>query len=166
MYLSVMHYNSSDIYEAKATVSSSAAALGYNSSNIWEAFLNGSYYVTISYNPDGSIAYYRDGVLMLTFQPNTKPSWSDASVSGAANTTPKQIVEAVIKYYQNNQLAFLYSVSAIKVGFSVAYAATGIGHVSDTHPAKDAVSYNLRGQRVGKDYKGLVIRGGKKILQK
>ncbi len=44
----------------------------------------------------------------------------------------------------------------------------GINNVTgnnSTHTAADK-RYNLAGQRVGKDYKGLVIMGGKKIIQK
>jgi hypothetical protein len=32
--------------------------------------------------------------------------------------------------------------------------------------ANNAATYNLAGQKVGKDYKGLVIKSGKKMIQK
>jgi arabinan endo-1,5-alpha-L-arabinosidase len=166
LYLSVMHYNSSDMYEAKATVSDEAAALGYTSANVWGAFLNGNYYVTVSYNPDGSIAYYRDGVLMLTYLPDTTPSWNDSSVSGSATVTPREAVAAVVKYYLNNQLDFIYNVYAVKVGYSVPYVLAGIEQIGSDATAESSAVYNLQGQRAGKDYKGLVIRNGKIMMQK
>jgi len=166
LYLSVMHYNSSDMYEAKATVSDEAAALGYTSANVWGAFLNGNYYVTVSYNPDGSIAYYRDGVLMLTYLPDTTPSWNDSSVSGSATVTPREAVAAVVKYYLNNQLDFIYNVYAVKVGYSVPYVLAGIEQIGPDATVESSAVYNLQGQRAGKDYKGLVIRNGKIMMQK
>ncbi len=166
LYLAVMHYNSADMYEAASTPSAEAAALGYTNANIWQAFLNGNYYVTVSYNPDGSIAYYRDGVLMLTFQPDTKPSWSDANVSGASDVTPKETVAAVIKYLQNGQIDFLHSVYSVKVGYSVPYAVAGIELTTSEPDESDSAVYNLQGQRVSDNYKGLVIRGGKLLLRK
>ena len=36
----------------------------------------------------------------------------------------------------------------------------------DTQISADAPRYNLAGQRVGKDYKGVVIVKGKKFIQK
>ena len=166
LYLSVMHYNSSDMYETKATVSDEAAALGYTSANVWGAFLNGNYYVTVSYNPDGSIAYYRDGVLMLTYLPDTTPSWNDSSVSGSATVTPREAVAAVVKYYLNNQLDFFYNVYAVKVGYSVPYVLAGIEQIGSDATVESSAVYNLQGQRAGKDYKGLVIRNGKIMMQK
>jgi len=166
LYLSVMHYNSSDMYEAKATVSDEAAALGYTSANVWGAFLNGNYYVTVSYNPDGSIAYYRDGVLMLTYLPDTTPSWNDSSVSGSATVTPREAVAAVVKYYLNNQLDFIYNVYAVKVGYSVPYVLAGIEQIGSDATVESSAVYNLQGQRAGKDYKGIVIRNGKIMMQK
>lgn len=45
-------------------------------------------------------------------------------------------------------------------------SATGIkGVVSETADA-NAPAYNLAGQRAGKDYKGVVIVNGKKVLRK
>lgn len=42
---------------------------------------------------------------------------------------------------------------------------TGIDAVK-THVADNAATYNLAGQKVGKDYKGLVIKSGKKMFNK
>ncbi len=46
-----------------------------------------------------------------------------------------------------------------------ATTATGINEVK-TAQAENAAAYNLAGQKVGKDYKGVVVKNGKKIIQK
>jgi len=45
---------------------------------------------------------------------------------------------------------------------------TGINDLKDSKNLKDLndSTYNLAGQKVGKDYKGIVIQGGKKYLRK
>ena len=43
---------------------------------------------------------------------------------------------------------------------------TGISMLSVETRQADGVLYNLQGQRVGKDYKGLIIKDGKKIMKK
>ena len=45
-------------------------------------------------------------------------------------------------------------------------APTGISVLSAETRQADGVLYNLQGQRVGKDYKGLIIKDGKKIMKK
>lgn len=42
---------------------------------------------------------------------------------------------------------------------------TGINDLKDSKDLKDS-TYNLAGQKVGKDYKGIVIEGGQKVLKK
>jgi hypothetical protein len=48
-----------------------------------------------------------------------------------------------------------------------------VGHATDVHQVmnetssvKDQPTYNLNGQKVGSDYKGIVIRNGKKNINK
>jgi len=162
LFLSVLRYNGADFYEAKATVSSEAAAMGYTSASVWEAFLNGSYYVTVSFNPDGTISYYRDGVLMLTYAANATPSYPQSGSS----VTPASIAKAVIDYYYYGELSFKQSVYKIQVGYSVPYDETlGIKSVVGT-AAVNAPAYNVSGQRVGDGYRGLVIQNGKKYIRK
>lgn len=43
---------------------------------------------------------------------------------------------------------------------------TGIRSVSNDSANNDSHAYNLAGQRVGKDYKGVVIKNGKKVIRK
>ena len=45
-------------------------------------------------------------------------------------------------------------------------APTGISVLSTDSRQADGALYNLQGQRVGKDYKGIVVRDGKKYMQK
>lgn len=44
--------------------------------------------------------------------------------------------------------------------------ATGINTIRTNAAANDGASYNVAGQRVGKDYRGLVIVNGKKVVRK
>ncbi len=111
LYLSVLNYNSNDFYEAAATLSDAATSAGYTSSSAWEIFLNTNCYVTVSYNTDGTIAYYKDGVLMLTFAAETSPSYG-------SGVTPANIVPAVISYYRSGDLIFDNDVQNIVIGYA------------------------------------------------
>ena len=55
-----------------------------------------------------------------------------------------------------------YSIEGI---LSTAFVPTGISHTETTSYPINSTTYNLSGQRVGKNYKGIVIRNGKKIMQ-
>ncbi len=109
MYLSVLHYNDNDFYEKSAQ--------SFNGGT-YTSFYNKKYYATISFNPDGTVSYYRDGVLMLTYAANTSPDWHATTV---AATTPAKVVSAVINYYLKNQINFQLSVSNVVVGYAVGY---------------------------------------------
>lgn len=111
LFLSVLRYNSADFYEAKASLSAAAVAAGYTSSNAWSIFLNTSCFVTVSYNTNGSISYYKDGVLMLTFAGALTPSYG-------SGTTPAAIVPAVINNYRSGKLIFDADVKNIVVGYA------------------------------------------------
>ena len=64
---------------------------------------------------------------------------------------------AVKELKDGNTMPMLYMLSD---------SSTGISNISENKkPANDAI-YNLAGQRVGKDYKGIVIINGKKTVQK
>ena len=49
---------------------------------------------------------------------------------------------------------------------SVTTTATGISKVENLKVAQDGKCFNLAGQQVGKGYKGIVIKNGKKIVIK
>ncbi len=124
LYLSVLHYDYADTYEAAATMSSAASNTGVGA---WQLFLNGSYYVTVSYNPDGTIDFYRDGVLMLTYAATTTSGWY-----ASTSRTTAEIAAAAIDYFKNGEIVWAWSVSDIVIGYSVDYDA----------PAKsDAIAY-------------------------
>lgn len=111
LLLSVLHYNNVDFWESAATLSSEATAAGYTTASAWQIFLNTSCFVTVSYNTDGSISYYKDGVLMLTYSASATPSFG-------SGITPSKIVAAVINYYRNGQLIFDVDVKNIVVGYA------------------------------------------------
>lgn len=49
---------------------------------------------------------------------------------------------------------------------SVTTTATGISKVENLKVAQDGKCFNLAGQQVGKNYKGIVIKNGKKMVVK
>ncbi|MBQ8714353.1 MAG: hypothetical protein IJ552_03985 [Prevotella sp.] len=57
------------------------------------------------------------------------------------------------------------SSSAHELSISLGDDVTGISKIQ-TETSNDAPIYNLNGQRVGADYKGIVIKDGKKVIQK
>lgn len=161
LLLSVLHYNSADFYESAATPSSDAIMLGYRADNLYTTFYTKNYYATVSFNPDGTITYYRDGKLMMTYAANLNPSYG-------SSVTPASIVKAVIDYYLKGQLQFTRSVNNVVIGYSAPYDETnGIKSITvDSEDDADAPIYNLSGQLVGKDYKGVVVKNGKKYFAK
>lgn len=64
------------------------------------------------------------------------------------------------KVVLNVKKAFLRSVKIITV------SAAGIKNVQTIEVNEKALIYNLAGQRVGKDYKGVVVQNGKKFIKK
>ncbi len=119
LYLSVLHHIGTDYYEGLAKASTAASqVMAAEGKNVWELFYNGTYYVTISYNTDGSIEYYRDGVLMLTFDDTCSAGYT---ASGTTTQKPSDIVSAVIDYYNSNKLTFDTSVSDVVIGYAADY---------------------------------------------
>lgn len=80
----------------------------------------------------------------------------------------KQVASDGTAYIPGQRAFFKVANASAKENIAVTFvdgAATGINAVS-AQKANDAVRYNLAGQRVGKDYKGLVIMNGKKFINK
>ncbi len=128
MFLSVLRVTGSDHYEALATLSDAAKSAGFTSSSAWTIFFNSSYYVTVSYNVDGTISYYRDGELMLTFEASTSPSWSSSTSTAR---TPSQIAASVIDYIAAGKIVFdLTGVENVCVGYAVDYTGTPVSHIT------------------------------------
>ena len=90
-------------------------------------------------------------------------------------TTPKQAFDksVPVKFvlqsnYINNDRRIWFDnlkIERIAAGATEPFVPSGIAGVKAAVKA-DGVIYNLAGQKVGKDYKGLVIMNGKKFVQK
>lgn len=121
LLLSVLHYDGTDYYEASATASDYAKnAMKLRNIAAWQLFLDGApHYVTVSYNPDGTIGYYMDGVLVLTYDDNCAAGYV---ASGTTAQKPSDIVEAVLNYYLDGALSFTADVSDVVVGYAVDYS--------------------------------------------
>lgn len=115
VFLSCLRLNSNntDWYEASATASADAQAAGVAS---WQLFLDGTFYVTISYNADGTIAFYRDGKLMLTYAATTKANNPSGSTS-----TVSQVCTKAINLIKSGKLEFTRPVTEVIVGYGVGY---------------------------------------------
>ena len=73
VYLSVLNYLNSNVFESAATLSEAGQAFtSEKGAGSYQIFFgqfcdDGTCYATISYNVDGSITFYRNGELMLTY---------------------------------------------------------------------------------------------------
>ncbi len=120
LLLSVLHYDGTDYYEhLGVTTDAATKAISAESLNgPYQLFLNSTHYVTVSYNPDGTIGYYRDGELMLTFNDNCTTGYV---ASGTTAQKPSDIVKAVIAAYNAGELSFSRSVTSLKIGYAATY---------------------------------------------
>lgn len=62
--------------------------------------------------------------------------------------------------------AIMQDITVLPMLFKMVEDATGINNIQTTTAVKNNVMYNIAGQRVNKDYKGLVIMNGKKMMVK
>lgn len=123
VYLSVLNYNNANTFEAEATLSEAGKAvleehgLATDGSQNWQLFLGslcegGECIATISYNVDGSVAFYRDGELMLTYAANT--------AIGTAGTA-KDLVACMIAQIRTQGLSVVYPVSNVIIAYAADY---------------------------------------------
>lgn len=123
VYLSVLNYNNANTFEAEATLSDAGKVileehgLATNGSQNWQLFLGslcegGECIATISYNVDGSVAFYRDGELMLTYAANT--------AIGTAGTA-KDLVACMIAQIRTQGLSVVYPVSNVIIAYAADY---------------------------------------------
>ena len=130
VYLSVLNYKNVNIFESAATLSEEGKQFltenGYGVTGFNHVIFldeveanreNGSV-ATISYNVDGSIAFYRNGVLMLTYAAET-PIRVD-------NTTPavgkvSDLVRTMVAQVRTQGLSVVYPVSNVIVGYAADY---------------------------------------------
>jgi alpha-amylase len=106
--------------------------------------------------------------LVGTNNGNKVYKWTmDASDKHSANGSNAGIIfNAGNNKPQTGDMPFVnggyYSIEGM---LSTAFIPTGISHTETTSYPTNSATYNLSGQRVGKNYKGIVIRNGKKIMQ-
>lgn len=113
----------------------------------------------------GSLTYYisEDGKAENEFQ-----IYSGLNIGGEKFTSADQIkvgdevvVFGTLKKYNNN-----YEMDYNNQLVSIKSTSTSISTITTDTAAENAPAFNLAGQKVGKAYKGVVIKGGKKFIQK
>ena len=129
VYLSVLNYKNVNIFESAATLSEEAKTilqeygLATDGSENWQLFLGslcegGECVATISYNVDGSIAFYRNGELMLTYAAETP-------ISVDENTAPvgtvSDLVNTMVAQVRTQGLSVVYPVSNVIVAYAADY---------------------------------------------
>ena len=124
VYLSVLNYRNENIFEAEATLSEEGKQFltenGYGVTGFnhvifldeVEANQENGCVATISYNVDGSVAFYRDGELMLTYAANT--------AIGTAGTA-KDLVACMIAQIRTQGLSVVYPVSNVIIAYAADY---------------------------------------------
>ena len=78
---------------------------------------------------------------------------------------PQDVTSLVLQACDDDQTKYpaIINIKSIK---RVTTTATGISKVENLKVAQDGKSFNLAGQQVGKNYKGVVIKNGKKMVIK
>lgn len=112
---------------------------------------------------------YMDGE-HASFQLGKEPvAWElEASDNGTFSLTNNgkfiQFGEGTFKSF--GAYATMQDNTVLPMLFKMVEGATGINNIQTTTAVKNNVMYNIAGQRVNKDYKGLVIMNGKKMMVK
>lgn len=105
-----------------------------------------------------------------SFQLGKEPvAWElEASDNGTFSLTNNgkfiQFGEGTFKSF--GAYAIMQDITVLPMLFKMVEGATGINNIQTTTAVKNNVMYNIAGQRVNKDYKGLVIMNGKKMMVK
>ena len=123
VYLSVLNYKNVNIFESAATLSEEGEQFltenGYGVTGFNHVIFldeveanreNGSV-ATISYNVDGSIAFYRNGVLMLTYTADT----------AIGTGTVRDLVNTMVAQVRMQGLNVVYPVSNVIVAYAADY---------------------------------------------
>ena len=145
IYLSVLNYKNVNIFESAATLSEEGEQFltenGYGVTGFNHVIFldeveanqkNGSV-ATISYNVDGSITFYRNGELMLTYAADTpiKPD------TGGPSAGPvKSLVANIIAQIRTRGLNVVYPVSNVIVGYAADYDES---KVPEERPVKETI---------------------------
>lgn len=153
MRLAVLSTAGCDYYEAAAELSDYAQKQGYTSEDIYMAYQEKKCYVTISFETDGSIDYYLDGNLMMTYKDgnysvggnveggkeildktNTRVGFTQ---SEATFVQPSVIAKTAIQAYRNGTLSFAdsetISISGVIIGFGAKFDPTDYVEKFDSH---------------------------------
>lgn len=77
-----------------------------------------------------------------------------------------KVGDVVVVYGKLKKYNTTYELDANNILISLNGTTTGITNITTDEAAKNAPVYNLAGQKVTKAYKGVVIKNGKKIIQK
>lgn len=118
----------------------------------------------------GRYLYMDDDATHKSFQLGTEPvAWeAEASVDGTFSFTNNgkfiQFGEGTFTSF--GAYATKMDKTVLPMLFKMVEDATGINNIQTTTAVKNNVMYNIAGQRVNKDYKGLVIMNGKKMMVK
>ena len=130
VYLFVLNYKNVNIFESAATLSEEGKQFltenGYGVTGFNHVIFldeveanqeNGSV-ATISYNVDGTITFYRNGVLMLTYAAETPISLDENT---APVGTVRDLVRTMVAQVRTQGLSVVYPVSNIIVGYAADY---------------------------------------------
>lgn len=117
VYLSVLNYGMVNLFEASGTVSQEAQNMGYQASNAWSIFTGGGTQdVKISYNPDGSIDFYRNGILMLSYGAST----------AIGSSTVADLSHAMARAAAAGQIQVLHGMTKVSLDYAASYTGSGI----------------------------------------
>ena len=118
----------------------------------------------------GRYLYMDDDPNHKSFQLGTEPvAWEvEASDNGTFSITNNG---QFIQFGEGTFTSFgayptMQANTVLPMLFKMVEGATGINNIQTTTAVKNNVMYNIAGQRVNKDYKGLVIMNGKKMMVK
>ena len=164
VYLSVLNYKNVNIFESAATLSEEGEQFltenGYGVTGFNHVIFldeveanreNGSV-ATISYNVDGSIAFYRNGVLMLTYAADT----------AIGTGTVRDLVNTMVAQVRTQGLSVVYPVSNVIIGYAADYDKDNVPTrvpIETLGEEKDDGTYTLKfdtwylGQAVKGDFK-------------
>ena len=113
----------------------------------------------------GSLSYYisDDGTTVNELQ-----VYGGLSFEGKKFTSVDDIKvgDVVIVYGKLKKFGSTYELDKNNILISLNGKTTGITNITTDEAAKNAPVYNLAGQKVTKAYKGVVIKNGKKMIQK
>lgn len=118
----------------------------------------------------GRYLYMDDDPNHKSFQLGTEPvAWEvEASDNGTFSLTNNgkfiQFGQGTFKSF--GAYATKQDNTVLPMLFKMVEGTTGINNIQTTTAVKNNVMYNIAGQRVNKDYKGLVIMNGKKMMVK